>query len=71
VCYDRLIHKNLKPHERSTVVTYVTAVKGFLAYEGISLDSYKLRAKVELPANVEVSMDRIPTREELRMILLN
>jgi integrase len=54
-----------------TVLTYVTAVKGLLRYEGITLDNYQLRAKVELPPKVEVSIDRIPTREEMRSILLN
>lgn len=54
-----------------TVLTYVTALKGLLRYEGISLDSYQLRAKVELPPQVDVSLDRIPTREEMRSLLLN
>jgi integrase len=54
-----------------TVLTYVTAIKGLLRYESIPLDSYQLRAKVELPPKVEVSIDRIPTREEIRNILLN
>lgn len=54
-----------------TVLTYVTAVKGLLRYEGITLDNYQLRAKVELPPKVEVSIDRTTTREEIRTILLN
>lgn len=54
-----------------TVLTYVTAVKGLFRYEGIQLDNYQLRAKVELPPKAEVSIDRIPTREEMRSIILN
>jgi len=54
-----------------TVLTYVTAVKGLLRYEEISLDAYKFRAKVELPPKMEISVDRIPTREEMRTIVLN
>jgi integrase len=54
-----------------TVLTYVTAIKGLMRYEGISLDNYQLRARVELPPKVEVSTDRIPTREQIRTILLN
>ena len=54
-----------------TVLTYVTAVKGLLRYEGITLDNYQLRAKVELPPKIEVSIDRIPTREELRTLIMN
>lgn len=54
-----------------TILTYVTAVKGLIRYESIPIDSYQLRAKVELPPKVEVSIDRIPTREEIRTILLN
>jgi len=54
-----------------TVLTYVAAVKGLLRYEEISLDAYKFRAKVELPPKTEISIDRIPTREEVRTIILN
>jgi len=54
-----------------TILTYVAAVKGLLRYEEINLDSYKFRAKVELPPKTEISIDRIPTREEIRTIALN
>jgi integrase len=54
-----------------TILTYVAAVKGLLRYEEITLDSYKFRAKVELPPKTEISIDRIPTREEMRTIVLN
>ncbi len=49
----------------------MTAVKGLLRYEEISLDSYKFKAKVELPPKMEISVDRIPTREEMRSMILN
>jgi hypothetical protein len=54
-----------------TVLVYVTAIKGLFRYEGIKLDNYDLHAKVELPPKVEVSMDRIPTRDEMRSMILN
>ena len=54
-----------------TVLTYVAAVKGLLRYEDVTLDAYKFRAKVDLPPKMEVSIDRIPTREEMRTIVLN
>ena len=40
-------------------------------FEDIAVDSQKLRDKVELPPKVEVSIDRIPGREEMRSIILN
>jgi integrase len=54
-----------------TVLTYTSAIKGLLRFEDITVDSQKLRDKVELPPKVEVSIDRIPTREEMRSIILN
>jgi predicted component of type VI protein secretion system len=48
-----------------------TAIKGFLRYEGTTLNTYQRRAKVELPLKVGVSIDRIPAREEIRSILMN
>jgi len=57
--------------EPKTVLTYLTAVKGPLRYEGITLANYQLQAKVELPPKVEVSIDPTPKREEVRSILLN
>lgn len=53
-----------------TIWIYVGAVKSLLDHEGVLLDQRKLR-RVQLPAKVEVSIDRIPTREELRGLILN
>ena len=53
-----------------TIWIYVGAVKSLLDHEDVPLDRHKLR-KLELPATVEVSIDRIPTREELRGLMLN
>ena len=47
-----------------TVLTYVTAIKGLLRYEGISLDSYQLRAKVELPWRRNVTTGQVLAAEE-------
>jgi integrase len=54
-----------------TILTYVAAVKGLLRYEDINIDSYRFRSKVELPPKTEISVDRIPTRQEIRQIILN
>jgi integrase len=53
-----------------TTLTYVGAVKGFLRHEDVTIDQYRLREKVTLPAKVEISLDRVPTREEVRRLLL-
>jgi integrase len=63
-----LVARGLAP---KTVLTYVSAVKGFLSSEDIPLDGRILRNKVELPAKMEVSIDPIPTRNEIRTMLLN
>ena len=54
-----------------TVHTYLSAVKGLFRFEGINIDSYQFKARVELPPKMEISIDRIPTREEIREIILN
>jgi hypothetical protein len=48
-----------------TIWIYVSAVKSLLEHEDVLLDRRKLR-KIQLPAKVEISVDGIPTREELR-----
>jgi integrase len=53
-----------------TIWIYVGAVKSLLEHEDVLLDRRKLK-KIQLPAKVEVSIDRIPTREELRGLILN
>jgi hypothetical protein len=53
-----------------TIWIYVGGVKAQLEYEAIILDRHELK-KVQLSAKVEVSVNRIPTREELRGLILN
>jgi len=48
-----------------TVRTYLGAAIALLEHEDISLDNRKLN-QIELPPNTEISIDRIPSREELR-----
>ncbi|MBI2183771.1 MAG: site-specific integrase [Thaumarchaeota archaeon] len=62
-----LVGKGKSP---KTIRTYYGAVKGFLLSEGIPLDLARLKNRIVLPANYEVSMDRAPTQEELRSIVL-
>jgi integrase len=53
-----------------TVWNYLSAARGFLRYEDVQVDQYKLRDKITLPPKMEVSVDRIPTSEELKKLLL-
>jgi len=53
-----------------TIWIYVGAVKSLLEHEDVLLDKRNVR-KLQLPAKVEVSVDRIPTKQELRTIILN
>jgi integrase len=53
-----------------TVWNYLSAARGFLRFEDVEVDEYKLRDKITLPPKMEVSVDRIPTSEELRKLLL-
>jgi integrase len=62
-----LIGQGLAP---KTVITYVTAASGFLRYEEIDVDPYRFKTRVELPRKIEISIDRIPTRNEMKTILL-
>lgn len=53
-----------------TIWIYAGAVKSLLEHEDVLLDRRKFR-KVQLPAKVEISIDRIPTTEQLRSLILN
>ena len=61
------MHVGMAP---KTILTYLSGVKGFLRHEDVTIDQYRLRDKVTLPAKVDVSIDRIPTREEVKKLLL-
>jgi integrase len=63
-----LAAKGLAP---KTIRGYLTAVKGFLRHENVTVDDYQVRLKVGVPPNIESSLDRIPTREELRILVLD
>ena len=53
-----------------TILSYVVAVKGFLLDCDFDISPQKLRAKVVMPQQYEVSTDRAPTVEEVRRLLL-
>lgn len=63
-----LLHS--KGRAPKTIISYFTAVKGFLLDSDIDIRSEKLKSKVVLPEAYEVSTDRAPTREELKRLLL-
>jgi integrase len=47
----------------------LSAVKKFLAINDFELDNAKMRVKVDLPRYHAVTVDRVPTQEELRSVL--
>jgi hypothetical protein len=49
-----------------TIHVYIAAVKSYPRHEGIEVDNYQLRVRAGVPPNMETSLDRIPTREEMR-----
>jgi integrase/recombinase XerD len=53
-----------------TIWNYLSAVRGFLRFDDVPVDQYKVRDKITLPPKVEVSIDRIPTRDEIKKLLL-
>jgi hypothetical protein len=63
-----LARRGLAP---KTIGGYLTAARGLLRYEGVNLDNYEVRMRVGVPPNIESSIDRIPTRDELRPLLLD
>jgi integrase len=71
-CLERYISnlagKGLAP---KTIRFYLTAVRGLLRHEGVVVDDYQVRSRVGVPPNVESSIDRIPTKEEMRLLVLD
>jgi integrase len=49
----------------------LSAVKKFLAINDFELDNAKMRVKVDLPRYHAVTVDRVPTPEELRSVLIH
>ena len=54
-----------------TVGLYLTAWRGFLGYEDISIDTFRFRAKVKAPVREVISLDSAPDENELRLLLNN
>jgi integrase len=54
-----------------TTCCYLSSVKSYLRYEGLVVDNYQLRIRSSVPSNVESSLDRIPTRDEMRVLLMD
>ncbi|MGD0424012.1 MAG: site-specific integrase [Candidatus Bathyarchaeia archaeon] len=50
---------------------YVSSVKSYYRYEEVDLDDRKFKKTVRLPVKTEISLDRIPTRQEVRDLLIN
>ena len=64
---DSLDGRHLAP---KSMLLYVSAVKSFLKFHKIRVDSEDLKARVVLPADFEVSTDKAFTDEEIRTLLL-
>jgi integrase len=44
-------------------------VKSYLQHESVPIDGKQIRLKVGIPPDIESSLDRIPTRDEMRLLL--
>jgi integrase len=70
IALDRFVQSLLDAKRApKTVLTYYAAGKSFLDYEDIPYDEKKLKKRVFLPQDYEISVDRTPTREELERTL--
>jgi integrase len=65
---DYMIKKRLAP---MSITVYLTAVKEFLTHEDITFDKFKLRDRIVTPQNYAISIDRAPTKSELRRLFVN
>ena len=62
---------NRQGYAPKSIWGYVSAVKSYYGYEDVDLDDRKFKKTVRLPTKTEISLDRIPTREEIRDLLIN
>jgi len=54
-----------------TVRYYLYAVKAYLQHESVPIDGKQVRLKVGIPQDIDSSLDRIPTRDEMRLLLMD
>ena len=62
-----LVNIGVAPH---TIKDYVSGVKKWMLFNGVELSSERLREVAELPRMYVVTRDRVPSKEELRQILM-
>lgn len=65
---NQMHQKRLAP---KTILSYATAVKGFMVDSDIEVTAEKMKAKVVLPEAYTVTTDRAPTKDEVKRILLH
>ena len=64
------VHESRRLRPKS-IWGYVSSVKSYYGYEEVDLDDRKFKKTVRLPVKTEISLDRIPTRQEVRELLIN
>jgi integrase len=62
---------NREGYAPKSIWGYVSSVKSYYGYEEVELDDRKFKKTVRLPVKTEISLDRIPTRQEVRDLLIN
>jgi site-specific recombinase XerD len=62
---------NREGYAPKSIWGYVSAVKSFYGYEELDLDDRKFKKTVRLPTKTEISLDRIPTPEEVRDLFIH
>ncbi len=55
------------PH---SIKDYVSGVRKWLVFNDVEVESAKLREKVELPRQYSITVDKAPTKEELKRMLM-
>jgi integrase len=65
---DYMMGRKLAP---MSINLYLTAVREFLIHEDIAFDKSKLRERLVTPQNYAVSMDRAPTKSELKKLFMH
>jgi integrase len=65
---DYLMKRGLAP---GSITIYLTAVRQFFIHEDLPFDNLKFREKVVAPRNYTVSVDRAPTKGELKKLFMH
>jgi integrase/recombinase XerD len=70
VLQEWVTHLHQRGKAPKTIHSTVSSIKGFLVDSDIDVSAEKIRSKVTMPKAYETSVDRAPTGDEIRRILL-